>query len=151
MLIQQLNRTDAERIQLIVKNVDGSGSLTTGFGVALAVAAASADGISAVKAQAALNTTFVGVAAQDIAINAFGLITAWGFAASVAVSQSVGSYTIAAGATLIISATKVGTFTSVVAPEALSAQLYRYVVAAGGLADTISNPNPYISGIVRGI
>jgi hypothetical protein len=151
MLIQQLNRTDPEKVQLVVKNVDGSGSLTTGFGVALAVATGSSDGVSAVKGQAAINTTFIGVASQDIAINAFGLVTAWGFAASVAVSQSVGSWTITAGDTLVISATQVGTFTSVVTPQSLSTQLYRYVVAAGGLADTISNPRPYISGIVRGL
>lgn len=150
MLIQQLNRTDPERVQIVVKNVDGGGSLTTGLGVALAQAVASTDGVSAVRNTLALGLGFCGIAAQDIAINAYGLVTAWGFAASVAISQSVGSWTIAAGAVLKPSAVT-GQWTSVVTPQSLSTQLYRYVIAAGGLADTISNPLPYISGIVRAL
>lgn len=152
MLIQQLNRTDAERVQIVVKNVDGGGSITTGMGVCFAQVAASADGVSSVRQTKALQNSFVGVAVQDIAINAFGLVTAWGFAASVLISQSVGSYTITSGDVLKTSdSTQVGAFTSVLTPQALSTLLYKYVIAAGTLADTISNPRPYISGIVRAL
>ena len=83
MQIQQLNRTDAERVLLVVKNVDGGGSMTTGLGVCLALAGASVDGISATQATAAQQAGFIGVAAKDIAINSFGLVTSWGYAASV--------------------------------------------------------------------
>lgn len=153
MLIQQLNRTDAEKILLIVKNVDGGGSLTTGMGVALVATAASGDGIGAVRTTATAGNAnnFCGVALADIPINGYGLVTAWGYAASVLVSQSVGSYTITAGDVLIQSATQAGAFTSVVTNAALSTAMYKYVVAVGALADTMSNPRPYLSGIVRAL
>ncbi len=151
MLIQQLNRTDAEKVQIVVKNVDGSGSITTGMGVVLCDLAASMDGIGALKGLVVSAKYFVGVAAQDIPINGFGLVTAWGYAASVFLSQSVGSWTITAGDTLILGATQSGAFTSVVLAQAVSTQFYRYVVAAGAVADTISNPRPYMSGIVRAL
>lgn len=152
MLIQQLNRTDPERVQIVVKNVDGGGSLTTGMGVAFAQVAASADGVSAVRQTKALQAQFCGVAVQDIAINAYGLVTAWGFAASVLLSQSVGSWTITSGDVLKpTDSTQLGAFTSVLTPQAMSTLLYKYVVAAGAVADTISNPRPYISGIVRAL
>lgn len=151
MLIQQLNRTDAERVQIVVKNVDGSGSITTGMGVVLCDLAASMDGIGSLKAKVASAKYFIGVASQDIPINGYGLVTAWGYAASVYLSQSVGSWTITAGDTLIIGATESGAFTSVVVPQAVSTLFYKYVVAAGVIADTISNPRPYMSGIVRAI
>lgn len=152
MLIQQLNRTDPERVQIIVKNVDGGGSITTGMGVAFAQVAASADGVNAVRQTKALQAQFCGVAAADIAINAFGIVTAWGFAASVLLSQSVGSWTITSGDVLKpTDATQIGAFTSVQTPAAMSTLLYKYVVAMGAVADTISNPRPYISGLVRGL
>ena len=150
MLIQQLNRTDPERVQLIVKNVDGGGSITTGMGVALVRTAASGDGINAVRVTAAEAGAFAGVALADIAINAYGLVTAWGYAASVAISQSVGSYTITSGDYLRI-AGAAGHFTSVITPQAMSTQLYKYVIALGAVADTISNPRAYMSGLVRAL
>lgn len=153
MLTQQLNRSDAEKIYLVIKNVDGGGSITTGMGAALVATTASGDGIGAVRTNgtAGVANNFCGVAVADIPINAFGLVTAWGFAASVLISQSVGSYTITAGDVLIQSATQVGAFTSVVTNAALSTAMYKYVVAVGALADTMSNPRPYMSGIVRAI
>lgn len=153
MLIQTGIRNDPERVLINVKNVDGGGSITTGMGVALVATAASGDGINAVKTTATAGNAnnFCGVALQDIAINAYGLVTAWGWAASVALSQSVGSWTITAGEILIQSATAAGTFTSVVTNAALSTAMYKYVVAAGAVADTISNPRPYISGLVRAL
>lgn len=153
MIIQQLNRTDPERVLINVKNVDGGGSVTTGMGVAFVATAASGDGINVVKTTAAAGVAgnFCGVALADIAINAYGLVTAWGYAASVALSQSVGSWTITAGDMLIQSATAVGTFTSVVTNAATSTALFKYVIATGAVADTISNPRPYISGLVRAL
>ena len=98
MEIQQINRgTDPEKILISVKNVDGAGSITTGMGACLVFTAASGDGAQAVLATKALSRSFVGVAKADIAINAYGLLTAWGYAASVLISQSVGSWTITAG------------------------------------------------------
>lgn len=153
MLIQQLTRDDAERVLLIVRNVDGGGSITTGMGAALVATAASGNGINAVRTTATAGNAgnFCGVALNDIPINGYGLVTAWGYAASVAISQSVGSWTITSGDILIQSATAAGTFTSVVTNAALSTAMYKYVVAVGTLSDTISNPRVYTSGIVRAL
>ena len=150
MEIQQLNSgTDPERILISVKNVDGGGSITTGMGVCLVLTAASGDGAGAVRATKALSRGFVGVAKADIAINAFGLVTSWGYAASVLISQSVGSWTITAGDCLQTGGT--GAFTSVLLLENLSTMCSRFVIQVSSLSDTISNPLQYVKGIVRAI
>lgn len=151
MLIQQLNRTDAEKIQLMVKNVDGGGSITTGLGACFPISGASIDGISSVKATAALARGFVGVATQDIAINGFGLVTAWGYVNSVQISNVGTSITITAGDQLKPGAVA-GTFFSAVAPEATSTQYYKYVYAATTVPVDLSNLNQsFVAGIVRAI
>lgn len=151
MLIQQLNRTDPERVQLMVKNVDGGGSITTGYGACLPTSGASIDGISAVKATAALQRGFIGVATQDIAINGFGLVTAWGYVNSVALSNVGTSITITAGNVLIPSAIA-GQFFSVVTDAAMSTLMYKYVTAATTVPVDISNlSQSYVAGIVRAL
>lgn len=151
MIIQQLNRTDAEKVQLIVKNVDGGGSITTGLGAMLVMAGASIDGISSVKATGAGVKGFCGVAVQDIAINGFGLVTAWGFVNSVQLSNVGTSITVTAGDTLIPGAVA-GTFFSSVTAQAMSTLLYKYVVAATTVPVDISNLNQsFVSGVVRAI
>lgn len=151
MLIQQLNRTDAEKVQIMVKNVDGSGSITTGYGVMFATAGASIDGISSTKLTGAAVKGFVGVATQDIAINGFGLATAWGFVNSVQLSNVGSSITITAGDTLIPGAVA-GTFFSSVTAQAMSTLLYKYVVAATTVPTDLSNlANSFVSGIVRAL
>lgn len=151
MLIQQLNRTDAEKVQLMVKNVDGGGSITTGLGAMYVTAGASIDGISSVRATAGGVKGFVGVATQDIAINGFGLATAWGFVNSVQISNVGTSITITAGDTLIPGAAA-GTFFSSVTAQAMSTLLYKYVVAASTVPTDLSNlANSFVSGIVRAL
>lgn len=147
MQIQQLNRTDAERIQIIVKNVDGSGSITTGNGACLVQAGASIDGLSAVKQAAAAIGGFAGIATQDIPINGYGLVCAWGYVASVLISNVGTSITVTAGNKLKPGAVA-GTFFSSLTDEALSTLLYRYVVA--GSTNTISAA-AYVTGIVRAL
>src|SRR5690349_24140659 len=119
MIIQQLNRADAEKIQLMLKNVDGGGSITTGLGACLVVDGASIDGISAVQSTAAAVKGFVGVALPDIPINGFGLVTAWGQVNSVQISHVGSSITITAGDTLSPGAVA-GTFFSSVTAQAMS-------------------------------
>lgn len=151
MLIQQLNRADAERIQLMAKNVDGSGSITTGYGVSFPQSGASIDGISAVKTTAALARGFFGIAVQDIAINGFGLVTSWGFVSSVQISNVGTSITITAGDQLKVSGIAGQFFSSVVA-ETTSTQYYKYVYAATTVPVDLSNLNQsFISGIVRAL
>ena len=151
MIIQQLNREDAEKVQIQVKNVDGGGSITTGLGACFPIAGASIDGISAVKATGALARGFVGVAVQDIAINGFGLVTAWGLVNSVQISNVGTSITITAGDQLLAGAVA-GTFFSVITPQATSTQYYKYVYAANTIPVDISNLNvSFVQGIVRAL
>lgn len=151
MLIQQLNRTDPERIQLMVKNVDGGGSITTGLGACFPITGASIDGISSVRATGALARGFVGVATQDIAINGFGLVTSWGQVNSVQISNVGTSITVTAGDQLKAGAVA-GTFFSSILAEATSTQYYKYVYAASTVGVDISNLNvAFVQGIVRAI
>jgi hypothetical protein len=151
MLISQLNRIDPERIQISVKNVDGGGSITTGYGVAFPISGASIDGISAVKATGALARGFIGVATQDIAINGSGNVTAWGYVNSVQISNVGTSITITAGDQLLAGAVA-GTFFSAITPQATSTQYYKYVYAAATVPVDLSNlSQAFVSGIVRAI
>jgi hypothetical protein len=152
MLIQQLNRTDPERIQLMIKNVDGGGSITTGLGAAFPITGASIDGISAVRATAALARGFIGVATQDIAINGFGLVTSWGFVNSVQISNVGTSITITGGDGLRAGAVAGTFFSGLNLAENFSTVMYRYVYAATTVPVDLSNLNQsFVSGIVRAI
>lgn len=148
MQVQQLNRSDAERVQLVVKNVDGAGSLTTGRGVCLVSTLLSFDGISASRSAGAAIAGFVGIAAQDIPINGFGLVTAWGYAASIEVSCVGTSLTVTVGDILKPGAIA-GTFFSGLASEAMSTLLYKYII--NGSTITVSSPITYVQGLVRAL
>lgn len=145
MQISQLNRADADSVKIVVKNVDGSGSLTTGTGVAFVGLGASVDGVSATKHTAAQAKSFVGVTAVDIPINGWGAVTIWGLANSVLISNVGTSITVTAGDTLIPGAVA-GTFFSTITDAAMSTVLYKYIVAAS--SNTVSAA-AYVKGIVR--
>jgi len=147
MQIQQLNRADAETVTILVKNVDGGGSITTGLGACLVQAGASIDGASAVRMTGGTYKGFVGVAVQDIAINAFGLVRAWGYVSSVLISNEGSSITVTRGDTLKPSAVA-GNFASSLTDQAISTLLYRYVYAA--TTNTISAA-AYVGGVVRAL
>lgn len=149
MQIQQVNRVDAEKVFILVKNVDGTGSMTTGLGVALCPAGASVDGVSATILTAATWKGFVGVANQDIAINAFGLVQSWGFANSVQISGVGTSITVTAGDTLKFGAASTGAFFSSVLAENLSTQLYKYLFVA--TTQTVSANPVWTSAIIRAL
>ncbi len=154
MLIQQLNRQDPERIQLVVLNVDGTGSISIGSGAAFTYAAGSGsiDGISAVNITAALSRGFVGVATQNIAINGWGLVTAWGIVNSVAISSATTSITVTANDILRPGAVAGTFFSGINNSETLSTLSYRYVVAATTVpVDLSGQPNAFVKGIVRAL
>lgn len=99
MLLKQVAQGD-ERVFLNVKNVEAT-SITTGMGVSYRVATAgSFDGNQAVRSDAG-NTgdcpAFIGIASQDIASNAYGLVQVFGFVASVLLSHVGTSITINSG------------------------------------------------------
>jgi len=147
MDIQQLNRNDADPIRVVFKNVDGGGSLTTGYGVRIVQTAASFDGISAITTTAATIKDFLGVVFKDTPINGFGKATCFGYAASVVISNVGTSITVNAGDTLKPGAVA-GTFFSSVTDAAMTTLLGKYIVA--GQTNGIS-ALAWVSGFVRGM
>lgn len=153
MQIQQVIRTEPERILINVKNVEAA-TITTGMGVALvggnAGGAASADGVSAVNLSTSSQNRqgFCGIARGDIASNGYGLVTAWGLADSVLLSQETDkTIGILNGAALLQSGGLAGSFTSTLAPEAVSTYCgkYLYNVATANISSAL----PYTKAIVR--
>lgn len=153
MRIQQIIQSDPEKVYINVKNVSGA-VITQGMGVALAIGnedvVASADGVSAVPhtTSAEFNKAFIGVASEDIADNSYGSVLAWGFADSILLSQETDkTIGLLAGACILQAGGGTGTFTSALAPQAVSTYLGKYVF----LADTvnISGSLPYGKGFVR--
>lgn len=83
MQIQRVNRTDAEKIYIMVKNVSATvmtaGSATRFVG-GTGAQVASTDGISAVLLSAVNQMPFLaGIALEDIAVNGYGRVQAWGY------------------------------------------------------------------------
>ncbi len=152
MLIQQLNRTDPEKVQIIVKNTETT-SITNGMAVALCIGTSgSFDGIQCVKAASGVAANlpgFLGVAIQDIASQGFGLVQMFGPVASVLLSNVGPSITIAAGDPLIPSP-GLGLFSSGAPTYAASG--FGWVIASNVPANTLSVAAPlYCSGFVRGL
>ncbi len=134
MLIQRVNRTDAEKVYIVVKNSDAS-SITTGLGAMFAhiaggSPAASVDGAgvllvtgasAAASNEAMMN--FAGIAAADIPSGSVGLVQNWGYCNSIAVSHRGANTTIGAGLiaeVMLMPSALAGTFTSTVPQDALS-------------------------------
>ena len=114
MLFKQAALGD-ERIFGTYKNVEAS-SLTTGYLVALAAAAASFDGTQVCLAGTAATgrqINWIGVAAKDIAPNSYGLVQQAGLCASVYLSNVGTSITITLGDACVPGALAGGAFSAV--------------------------------------
>jgi hypothetical protein len=99
MLFQRVNRTEPEKVYVIVKNVEGA-TITTGRPVAYT--ATSNDGVSAVMANAAGDYPFfIGVADQDIPNNEYGRVQIAGIVNSILISNEGSSITINDGNPLV--------------------------------------------------
>lgn len=150
MILKMAARGD-ERVFVNVKNVEAT-SITTGMGVALRVGTtASFDGTSSVRAiggNAADLPGFLGIATQDIASNAFGLVQIYGNVGSVLLSVTTTSITITAGDPLIPGAVA-GTLFSGVPTYATSG--FNWVIASNPPTTTLSQAagSIYCSGFVR--
>lgn len=121
MILQRVNRTDAEKIFVVTHNVEES-TITTGFGARYVggpdTEAVSNDGISVIKhaTGTAGDINFAGVASQDILADGFGLVQCWGFVDSIAMSfeadKTVGTEDFATAGSVLISAGLAGSWTS---------------------------------------
>lgn len=111
MLFKQAARGD-ERVFVTYQNVEVS-SLTTGYAVALAQASASFNGTQACLAGTAAigrQSNWMGIAAQDIAPNAYGIVQVFGPVASVFVSNVGSSITLNVGSWMVPGALSGGLF-----------------------------------------
>lgn len=149
MLFKQAARGD-ERVFLTVKCVEAS-SITTGMAAGLPLnTTASFDGTSTVRmasGTAANLPGWLGIAAQDIASNAFGIVQIFGNCLSVQVSNVNTSITLTAGDPLIPGAVAGQLFSG--APTYANAG-FGYVICSNPPANTLSQAAPiFISGFVR--
>lgn len=146
MFSKQAARGD-HKTYITVKNVDAS-SLTVGLAVAMKIATgASFNGTNAVLARSGVAGDlpgFMGIAAEDIAPNAFGMIQTGGFVASILFSNVGTSLTINSGDPLVPGA-QAGTLFSAAPTYANSG--FKYITASN-VAAAISAQS-YISGWIR--
>lgn len=129
MYIQRVNRTNPEKVFIVVHNAEAT-SVTTGMGVTFcnaakgAAAAASADGMAVVKVTANADMmSFAGVAAQDIVTDGYGRSQVWGYNNSIMMSHEAANLTVGAGLaaqTILQPGSLAGTFTSLTPQDALS-------------------------------
>jgi len=134
MQIQQVNRTDDEKVYVVAKNVNAV-TATTGFQMRWVGGAAaeivSTGGAAAVFLTDATAAQAAGVAAEDIAVNAYGRLVAHGLASvafSFEANKTVGVTGIATG--ILKAGGLAGSFTSVRTPQSLSTSLYKYALNA---------------------
>lgn len=169
MQIQRVNRTDAEKVYIVVTNADAA-TVTTGLGMTFcnaangAAAGASVGGTEVLMVNNATShmLNFAGIAAQDIAVGAAGRSQIWGYCDSVAVSHR-GANTTIGGAliaeTLLIPAALKGTFTSEAAQDALSVigagQGARFILIHDTVVLSLSLHSAgayvYAKGFIRGL
>lgn len=135
-----------QRLYLPVRCVEAS-SLTNGYLAALAVGGNSFDGNGAVMADsdvAANLPGFCGVAAQDIASNAYGVVQQLGFAASVFLSNVGSSLTINQGDPLVPGKAAGGAFS--LAPT-YAASGFKFILASN--VPAAISASGWLSGLVR--
>ena len=143
MQTQTVNLDEAEIMYGAFKNVDGSGSITTGYALAFTTTAASLNGHNAVLPATGQVLTFAGVAAEDVAINASGRYIAYGYAASVRIEAVGSSVTVAVGIAMGPTAAKVGVNSTG------SRDTNGPVVAMQAIGAAILSPGGWAKGFVR--
>ncbi len=88
MIWQRVNRSDPEKIFIVVQNVAG-GTLTAGYSCVWDVSAP--DGVRVTQAVTATLGAYAGIADADIANNGYGLIQVFGYRSSAYIYSSTGS------------------------------------------------------------
>jgi hypothetical protein len=153
MIIQRINRTDAEKIFVIAHNAEAT-TITTGMGTrymgALAAEVVSTGGNNVCKLDAdTAMCQFAGIADQDIASLGYGRVQAWGYCNSILLSAEADkTIGVAARAeTFLKKGAVAGSFTSTQTPEALSTFAYKYVQVMN--TTNISGGLNYATGFVR--
>lgn len=90
MLIQRVNRNDAEKIFINVLNKDATAN-TLGYPVCFDWQNASSLGVAVDQPTTSTLALFAGVTVEDIAANAYGLVQIYGYCASVQINVGANS------------------------------------------------------------
>ena len=96
MLFKRINRTEAEKIFIVVQNVSG-GTLTSGYSCCFDLTAP--DGVRVTQPATGFLQAFAGVADADIADDGYGLVQVYGYRSSAYILRSSEAAT-AAGVSL---------------------------------------------------
>jgi hypothetical protein len=157
MQSQRVNRTDAEKVYIVVKNVAATvataGSAMRFCGGLVAAEIASTDGISAhLLTAVAQMPMLAGIAVEDIAVNGYGRVQSWGYCPTALFSfeanKTVGIVTISE--TYLRPGGAAGTLTSGLGPEAaMLSTNYKYIQNMGTV--NISGGAPSGAVFVRAI
>lgn len=142
MDIQRINRTDAEKVYLHIRNMSG-GTMNANGNVCLDLGT-TVDGISCIKPASGSFLGWVGVADVDLADTGYGRIQVWGYRDSVLLSHEGSSVTVTIGNALHVVNAQYGLSTSTA--EALSTVGFKYVICA---ATTTVSAAAYCKGIIR--
>jgi len=102
MLFQRVNRTDAEKVFVVVYNASG-GAFTTGQVLAWDCGT-SADGIRVTTPATATLSAFAGLASAGIANGAYGLAQVYGYTASASVKPDITTALVAGSIMLPVNA-----------------------------------------------
>ena len=87
MMFQRVNRTDPEKIFVVVQNNEGA-SLAANSTCALETASASIDGLKVRQPDTGLTFSFIGIVDAAIADQAYGLVQIYGYRSTVTVFQT---------------------------------------------------------------
>lgn len=88
MLIQRINRDDAEKVFIIVKNVSGS-TMTAGYACVFDTGA-SVDGVRVTKASSTDVQAFAGIIHENLANDSYGKCQIYGYRSSAYIYSSAG-------------------------------------------------------------
>lgn len=142
MLLQRVNRTDAEKIFVSYRNMSG-GTISANEGVCFDLGT-TVDGISSVAPVAASFLGWIGIADKDVADTGYSIAQTWGYRDSVLLSHEGTSVTVTIGDALHLVTGQSGLNTSTA--QALSTMGGRTVLVA--TTQTLS-ALAYTDGIIR--
>jgi len=142
MQIQRINRSDAEKVFVNIRNM--SGATMTANGAVCLDLGTTIDGVSCIAPASASFLGWIGIADADIADTGYGRVQRDGYRDSILLSHEGSSVTVTAGDALHLVNGQYGLSTSTA--QALSTVGFRCVVVA--TSQTVSAAS-YTDGIIR--
>jgi len=144
VIIQRVNRTEAEKVFIIVENASG-GTLSGNHPVAFTTTAASVDGLKVLAPASGQVQTFVGHMDADLGDTEYGLAQVWGYRDSVAIFATGTSGTVAVGIALGPGAGSDGVNSTGLLDS------FGPVIGLEAIGAAICSPGGYAKGFIRAL